>query len=129
MMSEKKIIRLFKRKNGIYLGLFRFFMERLTEIGEINVRATQSMIAIESKMPFAYITHFYTRKILKQVQDDEAERIFFTCYHSTPNSSLREGFFSRRSNLYNKDDMIDFSATVEMSLMEKIALIQLLFYQ
>ncbi|WP_167354663.1 hypothetical protein [Pedobacter terrae] len=39
----------------------------------------------------------YLRQILKQVQDDEAERVFFRFYHSTPNSSLREGFLSRRS--------------------------------
>jgi len=59
MLSEEKYLSDFLNEKTEYtIVLFRFFMEQLTEIGEINFRATKSMIAIESKMPFAYITHF-----------------------------------------------------------------------
>lgn len=57
MMSEEKHLSDFlNRKTEYTLGLFRFFIEQLTELGEINLRPTKSMIAIESKANFAYIT-------------------------------------------------------------------------
>jgi hypothetical protein len=45
-------------KTEYTLGLFRFFIDQLSELGDINLRATKSMIAIESKTRFAYITQF-----------------------------------------------------------------------
>ena len=57
MMSEEKHLSDFLNGKTEYtLGLFRFFIEQLTELGEINLRPTKSMIAIESKTNFAYIT-------------------------------------------------------------------------
>ena len=57
MMSEEKHLSDFlSGKTEYTLGLFRFFIAQLTELGEINLRPTKSMIAIESETSFAYIT-------------------------------------------------------------------------
>ncbi|QDW28184.1 hypothetical protein FFJ24_008905 [Pedobacter sp. KBS0701] len=57
MLSEEKHLSDFlKGKTEYTLGLFRFFIEQLAEFGEISLRPAKSMIAIESKTPFAYIT-------------------------------------------------------------------------
>jgi len=43
-------------KTEYTLGLFRFFVAQLSELGVIKLRPTKSMIAIESQKSFAYIT-------------------------------------------------------------------------
>lgn len=59
MRSEEKHLSDFLNGKTEYtLGLFRFFIDQLAELGEINLRATKSIIAIESKTGFAYITQF-----------------------------------------------------------------------
>ncbi|MBT2562083.1 hypothetical protein J7E50_15680 [Pedobacter sp. ISL-68] len=56
MSEEKHLSDFLNGKTEYTLGLFRFFIEQLAELGEINLRTTKSMIAIESKTGFAYIT-------------------------------------------------------------------------
>lgn len=57
MMSEEKHLSDFLNGKTEYtLGLFRFFIEQLGEFGAIKLRPAKSMISIESKTQFAYIT-------------------------------------------------------------------------
>jgi len=56
MSEEKNLSGLLNGKTEYTLRLFRFFMEQLAEFGEMNLRATKSMIVIESTTGFAYIT-------------------------------------------------------------------------
>ncbi|ARS39928.1 hypothetical protein CA265_09825 [Sphingobacteriaceae bacterium GW460-11-11-14-LB5] len=57
MMSEEKHLSDFLNGKTEYtLGLFRFFIDQLGEFGAIKLRPTKSMIALESKTQFAYIT-------------------------------------------------------------------------
>ncbi|MDQ0965759.1 hypothetical protein QFZ20_001162 [Flavobacterium sp. W4I14] len=56
MSEEKHLSDFLNGKTEYTLRLFRFFIEQLTELGEINLRPTKSMIAIASKTNFAYIT-------------------------------------------------------------------------
>ncbi|MGM9476029.1 DUF5655 domain-containing protein [Pedobacter sp. GSP4] len=56
-MSEEKLLSDFLNGKTEYtLGLFRFFIDQLAEMGEVNLRPTKSMIALEAKTSFAYIT-------------------------------------------------------------------------
>ena len=57
MMSEEKHLSDFLNGKTEYtIGLFRFFIDQLSKFGEIKLRATKTMIAIESETSFAYIT-------------------------------------------------------------------------
>ncbi|WP_293786404.1 hypothetical protein [uncultured Pedobacter sp.] len=53
LSEEKHLSDFLTGKTEYTLGLFRFFIDQLAEIGEIKLRTTKSMIAIESKTPFA----------------------------------------------------------------------------
>jgi len=43
-------------KTEYTLALFRFFIDEFNEIGQVTLRPTKSMIAIEARHKFAYIT-------------------------------------------------------------------------
>ena len=56
MSDEQQLSDFLNGKTEYTLGLFRFFIAQLSELGPINLRHTKSMIAIESQKSFAYIT-------------------------------------------------------------------------
>ncbi len=56
MSEEKHLSDFLNGKTEYTLGLFRFFIDQLGEFGMIKLSPTKSMIAIESKTQFAYIT-------------------------------------------------------------------------
>ncbi|TCD00681.1 hypothetical protein EZ449_20160 [Pedobacter frigidisoli] len=56
MSEEKQLSDFLNGKTEYTLGLFRFFIAEFAQFGKVNLRATKSMIAIESTHGFAYIT-------------------------------------------------------------------------
>lgn len=71
------------------LGLFRFFMEQLAEMGEIKLRSTKSMIAIESKITFAYVTQLGKNFVHIVIPFDQAyeDNLCFTKIAQVPGTS------------------------------------------
>lgn len=56
MMNDKKLTDFLDGKTEYTLGLFRFFISELEQFGSINIVSLKSMIALEGKHKFAYIT-------------------------------------------------------------------------
>jgi len=104
MMSEEKLISDFLNGKTEYtLGLFRFFIEQLSEIGPINLRATKSMIAIESKFGFAYITQLGKNFVHVVIPLDRAyeDNFCFTKIAQVPGT----GQFNHHLRIYFEDDI------------------------
>lgn len=106
MLSEEKYLSDFLNGKTEYtLGLFRFFMEQLTEIGEIKLRTTKSMIAIESKIPFAYLTQLgknFIHLVIPFNQPYE-DNLCFTKIAQVPGTNQ----FNHHLRIYFKEDVND----------------------
>jgi hypothetical protein len=87
------------------LGLFRFFIEQLSELGDINLRATKSMIAIESKTSFAYITQLGKNFIHVVIPFDRAyeDNLCFTKIAQVPGTDQ----FNHHLRIFFKEDIND----------------------
>jgi hypothetical protein len=87
------------------LDLFRFFIEQLSELGDINLRATKSMIAIESKTSFAYITQFGKNFVHVVIPFDRAyeDNLCFTKIAQVPGTDQ----FNHHLRIFFKEDIND----------------------
>ncbi|MFD2581922.1 DUF5655 domain-containing protein [Pedobacter vanadiisoli] len=104
MMSEEKQLSDFLNGKTEYtLGLFRFFMAQLSEMGEINLRATKSMIAIESKSTFAYITQLGKNFVHVVIPFNQAyeDNLCFTKIAQVPGTNQ----FNHHLRIYFKEDI------------------------
>ncbi len=104
MTSEEKHLSDFLNGKTEYtLGLFRFFIERLAEMSEINLRATKSMIVIESKTPFAYLTQLGKNFIHVVIPFDQAheDNLCFTKIAQVPGTKQ----FNHHLRIYFKEDI------------------------
>jgi hypothetical protein len=104
MMSEEKHLSDFLNGKTEYtLGLFRFFIDQLSELGDINLRATKSMIAIESKTSFAYITQLGKNFIHVVIPFDRAyeDNLCFTKIAQVPETDQ----FNHHLRIYFKEDI------------------------
>jgi hypothetical protein len=90
-------------KTEYTLGLFRFFIDQLSELGEINLRTTKSMIAIESKTSFAYITQLGKNFIHVVIPFDRAyeDNLCFTKIAQVPGTDQ----FNHHLRIYFKEDI------------------------
>ncbi|WP_293313090.1 DUF5655 domain-containing protein [Pedobacter sp. UBA5917] len=90
-------------KTEYTLGLFRFFMEQLAEIGEVKLRTTKSMIAIESKSTFAYITQLGKNFVHVVIPFDQAyeDNLCFTKIAQVPGTSQ----FNHHLRIYFEEDI------------------------
>jgi hypothetical protein len=90
-------------KTEYTLGLFRFFIDQLSELGEINLRTTKSMIAIESKTSFAYITQLGKNFIHVVIPFDRAyeDNLCFTKIAQVPETDQ----FNHHLRIYFKEDI------------------------
>lgn len=106
MMSEEKHLSDFLNGKTEYtLGLFRFFIEQLTELGEINLRPTKSMIAIGSKTNFAYITQLGKNfiHIVIPFNQPYENNLCFTKIAQVPGTDQ----FNHHLRIYFKEDVND----------------------
>ncbi|MBO9674819.1 MAG: hypothetical protein J7577_15330 [Sphingobacteriaceae bacterium] len=103
MSEEKQLSDFLNGKTEYTLGLFRFFMEQLSEMGEINLRATKSMVAIESKTAFAYITQLGKNFVHVVISFDQAyeDNLCFTKIAQVPGTSQ----FNHHLRIYFKEDI------------------------
>ncbi|SDF74835.1 hypothetical protein SAMN05421827_101403 [Pedobacter terrae] len=80
-------------------------MEQLTKIGEINLHTTRSMIAIESRIPFAYITQLgknFIHLVIPCSQPYE-DNLCFTKIVQVPGTKQ----FNHHLRIYFKEDIND----------------------
>jgi hypothetical protein len=104
MLSEEKHLSDFLNGKTEYtLGLFRFFIDQLSELGDINLRATKSMIAIESKISFAYITKLGKNFIHVVIPFNRAyeDNLCFTKIAQVPGTDQ----FNHHLRIYFKEDI------------------------
>ncbi|MDQ0639221.1 hypothetical protein QF042_002786 [Pedobacter sp. W3I1] len=106
MMSEEKHLSDFLNGKTEYtLGLFRFFMEQLAEFGTVNLKPTKSMIAIESKTSFAYITQLGKNFIHVVILFDQpfGDNLCFTKIAQVPGTDQ----FNHHLRIFFKEDIND----------------------
>ncbi len=90
-------------KTEYSLGLFRFFVAQLAEMDEIKLRATKSMIAIESKTAFAYITQLGKNFMHVVIPFDQPyeDNLCFTKIAQVPGKSQ----FNHHLRIYFEEDV------------------------
>lgn len=90
-------------KTEYTLGLFRFFIEQLAEMSEVNLRATKSMIVIKSKTPFAYLTQLGKNFIHVVIPFDQPHEnnLCFTKIAKVPGTEQ----FNHHLRIYFKEDI------------------------
>lgn len=105
MSEEKHLSDFLKGKTEYTLGLFRFFIDQLAEFGEINLRATKTMIAIESKTSFAYITQLGKNFVHVVIPFDRAyaENLCFTKITQIAGTDQ----FNHHLRIFFKEDLND----------------------
>ncbi|WP_240183077.1 DUF5655 domain-containing protein [Pedobacter jeongneungensis] len=106
MMSEEKHLSDFLNGKTEYtLGLFRFFIDQLAELSEINLRPTKSMIAIESKTAFAYLTQLGKNFIHVVIPFNQAyeDNLCFTKIAQVPGTKQ----FNHHLRIFYKEDIND----------------------
>ncbi len=104
MMSEEKHLSDFLNGKTEYtLELFRFFIDQLAELGEIKLQPTKSMIAIESKSSFAYITQLGKNFIHVVIPFDRAyeDNLCFTKIAQVPGTNQ----FNHHLRVFFKEDI------------------------
>jgi Domain of unknown function (DUF5655) len=103
--EEKHLSDFLNGKTEYTIRLFRFFIEQLTEIGEINLRTTKSMIAIESKTPFSYITQLGKNFVHVVIPFDQPyeDNLCFTKIAQVP----RTNQFNHHLRIYFREDIND----------------------
>lgn len=105
MSEEKHLSDFLNGKTEFTLGLFRFFIDQLAGFGEINLRATKSMIAIESKTNFAYITQLgknFIHVVIPFNQPYE-DNLCFTKIAQVPGTNQ----FNHHLRIFFKEDIND----------------------
>lgn len=105
-MSDEQLLSDFLNGKTEYtLGLFRFFMLKLTELGEVSLRSTKSMIAIEGKTSFAYITQLgknFIHVVIPFNQPFE-DNLCFTKIAQVPGTNQ----FNHHLRIYFEEDIND----------------------
>lgn len=105
MSDEQQLSDFLNGKTEYTLGLFRFFVAQLTEMGMTNLRPTKSMIAIEGKKSFAYITQLGKNFIHVVIPFDKAyeDNLCFTKIAQVPGTSQ----FNHHLRIYFEADVND----------------------
>ncbi|WP_316826965.1 DUF5655 domain-containing protein [Pedobacter miscanthi] len=106
MVSEEKYLSDFLNGKTEYtLGLFRFFMDQLAEMGKISLHPTKSMIAIESKTTFAYITQLGKNFVHVVIPFHQAylDNLCFSKIAQVPGTNQ----FNHHLRIYFKEDIND----------------------
>ncbi len=105
MSDEQQLSDFLNGKTEYTLGLFRFFVAQLAELGTVSLRPTKSMIAIESKKSFAYITQLGKNFIHVVIPFDKAheDNLCFTKIAQVPGTNQ----FNHHLRIYFEDDVND----------------------
>lgn len=103
MSEEKHLSDFLNGKTEYSLDLFRFFVAQLAEMGEIKLCATKSMIAIESKSTFAYITQLGKNFVHVVIPFDQRyeDNLCFTKIAQVPGTSQ----FNHHLRIYFEEDV------------------------
>jgi len=104
-MNDKRLKDFLDGKTEYTLGLFRFFVNALEQFGPINLIPLKSMIAVEGKHKFAYVTQLGKNfiHIVIPFSKPFTDNLCFTKIAQVPGTSQ----YNHHLRIYLEDDFND----------------------
>jgi hypothetical protein len=105
MTEDQQLSDFLNGKTEYTLSLFRFFIDKLNTIGVVTARPTKSMIAIEGKHKFAYVTQLGKNFIHVVLPFDTKfeDNLCFTKIAQVPGTTQ----YNHHLRIYFKEDLND----------------------